>query len=136
MKDKHGWPEVEPLGKPYDLVCRKPSGAEKHVEVKGTSGAGADVEYTPKEVLHFRSCPHGADLIVVRDIVVDRSQRPYVATGGELLHVEDYRAPAEDLQATGWLGRVSGWNQGKAEAAIQHPRVPEVLPEEPPPAIR
>ncbi|WP_435055198.1 protein NO VEIN domain-containing protein [Micromonospora aurantiaca (nom. illeg.)] len=110
MQEKHGWTEVEPLGKPYDLVCRNPSGKEKHVEVKGTSGAGADVEYTPNEIHHFRTCPHGADLIVVRDIVVDRKQRPYVATGGELLHVENYAAPAKDLQATGWLGRVPGWD--------------------------
>jgi hypothetical protein len=104
-----GWDEVRPLGKPFDLVCTKRTGEEKHVEVKGASGAGADVQYTPNEVRHFRTCPHGADLIVVRDIAVDRDVRPYVATGGQLLHVENYTAPAEDLQATGWLGRVPGW---------------------------
>ena len=101
-----GWTEITELGKPYDLVCRKPSGAEKHVEVKGTSGAGAEVEYTVNEVEHFRSCPHGADLIVVRDISVDRSTHPYLTAGGTVHHVENYRAPAADLQATRWLGRV------------------------------
>ncbi|MFI7550794.1 protein NO VEIN domain-containing protein [Micromonospora sediminimaris] len=106
---KLGWKDVEVLGKPFDLLFHKP-GQEKHVEVKGTSGAGAEVEYTANEVAHFRSCPHGADLVVVRDIVVDRSARPYKASGGKLLHVPDYTAPAEDLQATRWLGRVPGWN--------------------------
>ncbi|MEV6525733.1 DUF3883 domain-containing protein [Longispora sp. NPDC051575] len=105
-----GWHNVVELGKPYDLVCTNSSGQEKHVEVKGTSGAGADVEYTPNEVRHFRNCPDGADLIVVNDIRVDRSARPYTASGGKLRHFPSYRAPAEDLQATGWLGRVpSSW---------------------------
>ncbi|WP_175543759.1 DUF3883 domain-containing protein [Micromonospora pattaloongensis] len=113
-----GWPDVKPLGKPYDLVCRKPSGEEKHVEVKGTSGAGADVEYTSNEVAHFRSCPHGADLIVVRDIAVDRTVRPYQATGGRLLHIENYKAPSEDLQATRWLGRVPGWDSANQHEAV------------------
>ena len=33
---------LEIIGKPYDLVCTKPDGTEKHVEVKGTTGAGAE----------------------------------------------------------------------------------------------
>jgi hypothetical protein len=103
-----GW-RVAPLGKPFDLVCTR-LGVEKHVEVKGTTGAGTDVEYTPNEVAHFRACPHGADLVVVRDIRVDRSTKPYATSGGQLLHVENYTAPPEDLQATGWSGRVTGWS--------------------------
>lgn len=103
-----GW-TIRELGKPYDLVCTTPDGGEKHVEVKGTTGAGAEVEYTPNEVRHFRNCPYGADLIVVRDIQVDRSVTPYRTSGGRLLHISNYRAPVEDLQATGWLGRVEGW---------------------------
>jgi hypothetical protein len=104
----NGWPDVTLLGKPYDLVCRSGDGREKHVEVKGTSGAGGDVFYTPNEVHHFRTCPHGADLIVVRDITVDTTTRPYSTSGGQLLHIRDYTA--EDLQATQWSGRVTGWD--------------------------
>jgi hypothetical protein len=77
--------------------------------VKGTTGAGADVMFTPNEVHHFRNCPHGADLVVVRDIQVDRSSMPYGVAGGEVLRVPNYVAPAQDLQASGWIGRVSGW---------------------------
>ncbi len=104
-----GWDEVKPLGKPFDLVCTKVTGEEKHVEVKGTTGAGGDVIYTPNEVQHFRDCPYGADLIVVRDIQVDFTTYPHSTSGGELLHIEDYAAPPEDLKATGWTGRVTGW---------------------------
>lgn len=102
--------DVRELGKPFDLVCTSTDGREKHVEVKGTTGAGAQVIYTPNEVQHFRQCPYGADLIVVRDIQLDRSAVPYQANGGTLLHVENYTAPPDDLQATGWAGRVSGWD--------------------------
>lgn len=98
-----GW-QVKPLGKPYDLVCTKADGSEKHVEVKGSTGAATVVNYTPKEVRHCRTCPFGADLIVVSDIVVDRdTHRTY---GGRLHHVENYQAPPEDLQAASWAGRV------------------------------
>lgn len=109
MQNRHRWLNVVELGKPFDLVCTDSDGREKHVEVKGTTGAGGDVEYTPNEVDHFRTCPYGADLIVVRDIQVDRTVEPYLATGGELLHVENYLAPPEDLQPVKWLGRVTGW---------------------------
>ena len=103
------WDDIRTLGKPYDLVCTKVTGEEKHVEVKGTTGAGGDVIYTPNEVHHFRHCPHGADLVVVRDIQVDRTTSPYTTSGGELLHKTGYGAPPEDLTATGWTGRVTGW---------------------------
>ncbi|WP_203823580.1 protein NO VEIN domain-containing protein [Actinoplanes palleronii] len=106
---RRGWDEIRTLGKPYDLVCTKVTGEEKHVEVKGTTGAGGDVNYTPNEIQHFRACPYGADLVVVRDIRVDRTALPHVTSGGELLHIENYEAPPEDLKATGWTGRVTGW---------------------------
>jgi hypothetical protein len=105
-----GWDEIKVLGKPFDLVCTNIEGQERHVEVKGTTGAGGDVIYTPNEIQHFRECPHGADLVVVRDIAVDRSTSPYKTSGGELLRIDNYQAPPEDLKATGWTGRVTGWN--------------------------
>jgi Domain of unknown function (DUF3883) len=102
-----GWNDIKPLGKPFDLVCQKQGASdEKHVEVKGTTGAGASVEYTTNEVRHFRTCPAGADLIVVHDIVIDTSTIPYSASDGVLVHVVNYRAPKEDLQASRYLGRV------------------------------
>jgi hypothetical protein len=108
------WTFVEKLGKPFDLVFINPEGREKHIEVKGASGSGAEVIYTPNEVQHFRECPEGTDLIVVRDIAVDRTCDPYATSRGELLHLENYRAPAEDLQAVRWQGRVPGWDGADA----------------------
>ena len=97
-----GWDDIKKLGKPFDLVCRKHGvTAEKHVEVKGTTGAGASVPYTPNEVRHFRMCPGGGDLIVVHDIVIETTTTPYSTSEGILIHVENYRAPKEDLQPTG-----------------------------------
>lgn len=106
MKDL-GWSHVEELGKPFDLVCKKADGSEKHVEVKGSTGAAFEVEYTSNEVDHFRRCPFGADLIVVRDIIVDEPS--YECSGGTLLHVDSYEAPGADLQVTRYRGRVPGW---------------------------
>ncbi len=102
-----GWTHVKELGKPFDLVCTGLGADEKHVEVKGSTGAGFEVEYTSNEVEHFRSCPFGADLIVVRDIIVEKPS--YACSGGTLLHIESYQAPTSDLQVTRYRGRVSGW---------------------------
>ena len=105
-----GWTSVERLGKPFDLVCGKTTSEgesiEKHVEVKGASGGASAVEYTPNEVDHFRSCPYGADLIVVRDITVTGDSPDFFASGGELLHVENYRAPDDHLSPIKWQGVV------------------------------
>lgn len=50
---------VKKLGKPYDLRCTRGT-EERHVEVKGTTGAATSVELTINEVLHARDQGHGA----------------------------------------------------------------------------
>ncbi|MEU7603977.1 DUF3883 domain-containing protein [Streptomyces sp. NPDC041003] len=66
--EKGGW-TVERLGRPYDL--RRTRGAEeRHVEVKGTTGAATSVEPTINEVLHARDAGNTVDLYVVSDIRV------------------------------------------------------------------
>ena len=96
---------------PFDLAFTDDRGLEHHVVVKGTTGAGADVTYTTEEVRQLRSWMGVTDLVVVRDIVVNTDNEPYKASGGQLNHVPSYRVPAEDLQATGWIGRVPGWGR-------------------------
>ncbi|MFF8974968.1 protein NO VEIN domain-containing protein [Streptomyces sp. NPDC014995] len=44
---------MEKLGKPYDLRCARGT-EERHVKVKGTTGAATSVELTTSEVLHAR----------------------------------------------------------------------------------
>ena len=46
--------------RPYDLSCTKPTGAELHVEVKGTTGDGSSVLLTHGEVRHAKEYPNVA----------------------------------------------------------------------------
>ncbi len=91
-----GW-HVERLGKPYDLRCTR-DGEERHVEVKGTTGAPTSVELTINEVLHARNPENTVDLYVVSDIQVDTSMDPYKASGGVPQHHEDWEPAEEDLR--------------------------------------
>ena len=76
-----GW-TVEDVGSwaSYDLRCRRVS-EELHVEVKGTTGAGATVNLTANEVLHAETFPNTA-LFVVTNIAVTAGPDPE-ASGGE-----------------------------------------------------
>ncbi|MFJ9736389.1 DUF3883 domain-containing protein [Streptomyces sp. NPDC101171] len=91
-----GW-EVEKLGKPYDLRCTR-AGEERHVEVKGTTGAATSVELTINEVLHARDKDHNVDLYVVSDIKVDISTDDYTPSGGTVSHYTDWEPAEEDLR--------------------------------------
>ncbi|MFJ2775305.1 DUF3883 domain-containing protein [Kitasatospora sp. NPDC087315] len=91
-----GW-QVEELGKPYDLRCTRP-GAEKHVEVKGTTGAPTSVELTINEVEHARNPAHDVDLFVVSDIKVTTTADPYTTEGGTSLLIENWVPDDADLK--------------------------------------
>lgn len=74
VKDVHG-------NESYDLCCQI-GDDEVHVEVKGTTGTGAEVFLTANEVAHARTHPHVC-LFVVSEIVVTRHPTGVVeATGG------------------------------------------------------
>ncbi|MFE7129515.1 DUF3883 domain-containing protein [Streptomyces sp. NPDC057638] len=88
-----GW-EVEKLGKPYDLRCTQPD-KERHVEVKGTTGAPTSVELTINEINHARSAENTVDLYVVSDI---RIAQDYTTSGGNVLHLTDWEPAEEDLR--------------------------------------
>ncbi|MFD5633676.1 DUF3883 domain-containing protein [Streptomyces sp. NPDC127077] len=94
--ESHGW-MVERLGKPYDLRCTRGS-EERHVEVKGTTGAATSVELTINEVLHARNQNNTVDLYVVSDIKVDTRTDPYTATGDTVTHYEDWEPAEVDLR--------------------------------------
>lgn len=77
-----GW-GVTRVGRPYDLELRR-NGEKMTVEVKGTTSEGAAVALTRNEVDHHRVVyPHNA-LVIVRNIVLDRSTSPPTVSGGEL----------------------------------------------------
>ncbi|WP_329321710.1 DUF3883 domain-containing protein [Streptomyces sp. NBC_01262] len=94
--EERGW-TVERLGKPYDLRCTRGT-AERHVEVKGTTGAPTSVELTINEVLHARDKNNTVDLYVVSDITIDTRTDPYTATGGDVAHYTDWRPAEQDLR--------------------------------------
>ncbi|MGQ4388867.1 protein NO VEIN domain-containing protein [Streptomyces sp. SAS_270] len=70
-------------------TCAAPGAEERHVEVKGTTGAATSVELTVNEVLHARDKDNTVDLYVVSDIRVDTVTDPYTASGGTVSHYPD-----------------------------------------------
>jgi hypothetical protein len=91
-----GW-NVKVLGKPYDLQLKR-DGQTLHVEVKGTASAGSQVVLTYNEVRHHRTrCPANA-LVVVREIVLDRSSSPPTASGGTLYELRRWEIEPSDLK--------------------------------------
>lgn len=102
LETVEGWTDVVRVGKPYDLRCSR-DGAEKRVEVKGTTGTGASVFLTANEVDHARGNDSGQpiDLILVSGILVTRSDDSgYIASGGRLAQYRDYIPADEDLRPT------------------------------------
>lgn len=54
---------------PYDLRCER-NGQERHIEVKGTTGAGEQINFTAGEVRHHRQDPLRAVLFIAHGIAV------------------------------------------------------------------
>lgn len=84
----------EKLG--YDLRCVGKK-KEIHVEVKGTTANGAQVEVTINEVNHARmgECPCRTDLFVVSKIKVTKTKAGAIAFGG-VKHVFEAWNPTDD----------------------------------------
>ncbi|MET8438917.1 DUF3883 domain-containing protein [Streptomyces sp900116325] len=85
------------VGKPYDLRCTRGT-EERHVEVKGTTGAPTSVELTINAVLHARDKDNTVDLYVVSDIKVDTQTDPYTASGNKVTLFTDWEPAEEDLR--------------------------------------
>jgi hypothetical protein len=100
-----GW-EVKDVGatKSYDLHCKR-FDEVLHVEVKGTTSAGATVILTRNEVsLHRQVYPANA-LIVVTRIELDRRVHPPVARGGRLEISSPWRIEEDALLAIAYTYR-------------------------------
>lgn len=80
----------------YDLLLTQPDGAERHVEVKGSSRDATDVELTIAEVEHARG-PVPCDLFVVANIEYAREESGgYRSWGGTCRLWSGWQA-ADDL---------------------------------------
>lgn len=93
-----GATEIIELGKPYDLLVRG-LGAERHVEVKGSSTSAIAVELTANEVYHaHHHVP--TDLVVVDGIEFRRAESEYELSGGQLHVFADWQPEEEHLSPT------------------------------------
>ncbi|NUH35286.1 DUF3883 domain-containing protein [Streptomyces samsunensis] len=99
-----GW-TVERIGKPYDLRCTK-GDEERHVEVKGATGAGVSIELTINEVKHARNPKNAIDLFVVSGIQVDESDGEYATSGGIARTITNWVPADKDLRPTRFEYRI------------------------------
>ncbi|MET7549195.1 DUF3883 domain-containing protein [Streptomyces sp. NPDC005500] len=95
--EAQGW-TVDRIGKPYDLCCTRKGGLERHVEVKGTTGAPTSVELTINEVEHARDPENTVDLYVVSDIRIEMCDGEYRPSCGVVTHRVDWEPADEDLR--------------------------------------
>ena len=92
---------------PYDLVCTKPNGECRRIEVKGTRGLGEDVIVTKNEVESARDSAQLTDLFIVHSIDIREEDGKYIASGGEMNLIEDWVPLKADLTPLSYRYRVS-----------------------------
>jgi hypothetical protein len=91
-----GW-RVTRRGAPFDLELTRDS-EKLTVEVKGTTSHGEAVVLTRNEVVHHTAAyPHNA-LVVVRNIILDRSTSPPTVSGGELFERQPWDIKDDGLK--------------------------------------
>jgi hypothetical protein len=99
----YDWADVTDVGAtcPYDLVLAGSTrmGAERHIEVKGSTGDALSVELTMGEVRHAREY-QPTDLIVVSGIQWGRVGGDVVASKGKVSVHGDWRPEDRDLAPT------------------------------------
>lgn len=83
--------------RPYDVLCKRDGVREIRVEVKGTRGAGEEVELTAAEVENARAMNCQTDLFIVSGIAVQRVEGIIKATGGSVRVVEGWQPATKDL---------------------------------------
>jgi hypothetical protein len=131
-----GWEVVDVHGKEsYDLRCLG-DGAEKHVEVKGTTTEGVEVILTPNEVAHARDHPEVA-LFVLARISVERTDDGAVhAWGGSPIVLDQWEIDAGVLRPVGFRYQLPSHghtDRDEARARIGHRCSPTAGPGRAPP---
>ena len=115
-----GW-TVKRKGAPFDLELAR--GDERWtVEVKGTTSTGEAVALTDGEVRHHADAYPRNALVVVREIVLDRSTSPPTVRGGVLFERQPWTIEADDLRVVSYRYAVPSElyvGDGVAAEAIQ-----------------
>jgi len=97
--------KVKELGKPFDLEVAKDD-MVLTVEVKGSTSDGSGVQLTAGEVAHHaRAFPDNA-LVVVRDIILQRSDTSPTASGGRLYELRGWEIDADSLRVISYAYEV------------------------------
>ena len=82
LYSKEGWLLVDTsLSQPYDYIATKDS-LKRFIEVKGSTGTCRSVLLTYREVENVRLHPNNSALVIVSNIILDRSGDIPIATGG------------------------------------------------------
>lgn len=92
----------------YDLEVKRLD-TVRRVEVKGTQSTGEAVILTANEIQEARSAAElslPTDLVIVHNVVLDRSNGASVASGGTLRKIEDWLPEDDDLFPTQFRYRV------------------------------
>lgn len=89
---------------PYDLRCTR-NHQDRHVEVKGTTGAGQQINLTAGEVRHHRQDPLRAVLFVAHSIVVTYDSNGPHADGGRVNLIAPWDVDEGQLEPTAFTWR-------------------------------
>lgn len=87
--EKAGWEVINKSGShPFDLLATR-NDQHRFIGVKGTTGEGMSIMLTHGEVRHVLNHKRTSALVIVSNIVLDRSGSEVVATGGEVSTHQD-----------------------------------------------
>lgn len=90
--------ETKSTTHPFDLLCIN-GAIIIHVEVKGTTTDGSEVELTIGEVKDARNKSWRSDLFVVSNIELTPLGKTYIPSGGEEFFFANWRPEVKDLEA-------------------------------------
>jgi hypothetical protein len=90
----------------FDLLCRRKDGDILYVEVKGSTGAGDQIQITRSEVAFAEVNTAKMALIVVADIVLRSNASTVVAEGGRVAMLHPWSADPSRLTAISYVYRL------------------------------
>jgi hypothetical protein len=89
--------------KPFDLLAQKGS-LTRFIEVKGSTGDGAGIILTRREVMHMKSNPSNSVLVVISSIGLRETPSGWEAVGGLVrVHADPFELIEAKLSATQFM---------------------------------
>jgi ribosomal protein L37AE/L43A len=109
LYEQRGWDVVDTSAShPYDLYATQ-QGAQRFIEVKGTTGQGESIMLTNGEVKHAQCNASCCALVVVSGITLVESEGIWSASGGRVTtHQDLWKLDETRLQATEFRYSIAG----------------------------